>query len=148
MIEYARRRAQDHAFLYETPIDILEIVTDIANVEQYYTQSGGFRPFGTALLIGGVDEKGRSLYTIDPTGIYFKYKANSIGEGEEEVNEYLRKHYKEDLTRDEALKLAVNALKGYLKDRFDVKRIEAWYINNEKQPVKINRKEIEKFSKR
>ena len=143
LIEYARRRAQDHAFVYDTPIDVIEIVTDIANINQYYTQSGGFRPFGVSIIIGGIDEAGKSLFTIDPTGIYFKYKAYSIGEGEEEVNEYLRKNYKENMEREEALRLALKALKEYLKERFKIERIEAWYIDNERISKKIEKKELE-----
>ncbi len=147
LINYARRRAQDYRFVYDSPIDVLEVVTDIADINQYYTQAGGFRPFGVSLLVGGVDNQGRALYTIDPTGIYFRYKAYSIGEGEDEVNEFLRKNYKENLSKEAAIKLGLQALKHYLRNRFDIKRIDAWFVDEKKEATHISPKELEKFLK-
>ena len=39
------------------------------------------RPYGVALLIGGVDENGPQLYSTDPSGTYRQWKANAIGSG-------------------------------------------------------------------
>ncbi len=148
LIEFARRRAQDHAFVYDSPIDVLEIVTEIANINQYYTQSGGFRPFGVSLLIAGIDNE-KSIYVIDPAGIYLRYNAYSIGEGEDEVNEYLRKHYKKSISRNDAIKLGLNALKEYLKDNFNLHRIEVWNIDEStRKAEKLEKKDYEHLVKK
>src|SRR3989338_8860169 len=97
LTERAQLRAQQHRVTYDTPIDTLSIVKDISNLKQICTQSGGLRPFGVSLLIAGIDEAGPRLFETDPTGIYFQYKATVIGEGENEVDDILKKEYRDDL---------------------------------------------------
>jgi 20S proteasome subunit alpha 5 len=41
------------------------------------------RPYGVALLIGGVDENGPQLYQTDPSGTYCEWQADAIGSGQE-----------------------------------------------------------------
>jgi 20S proteasome subunit alpha 5 len=41
------------------------------------------RPFGVALLLGGVDKKGAHLFHCDPSGTFIEYKAKAIGSGSE-----------------------------------------------------------------
>lgn len=41
------------------------------------------RPYGVALLIGGVDEHGPQLYQTDPSGTYCEWQADAIGSGSE-----------------------------------------------------------------
>ncbi|GIR08165.1 MAG: hypothetical protein CM15mP18_4940 [Methanobacteriota archaeon] len=43
------------------------MVKKICDFKQSFTQYGGSRPFGTALLIGGVDDEGIHLYETDPS---------------------------------------------------------------------------------
>ena len=42
--------------------------SSICDFKQNYTQYGGVRPFGTALLVAGVDEHGEHLFETDPAG--------------------------------------------------------------------------------
>jgi len=46
LIERAQVLAQQHKVTYDSPIDIISIVKDVANLKQWTTQSGGYRPFG------------------------------------------------------------------------------------------------------
>src|SRR3989344_223138 len=86
------------------------LVKQISNIKQMYTQVGGARPFGVSLLfIGMIDEP--QLFITDPTGIFFEYKATAMGEAENEVKEILNKEYRENLSMDDGLKLAVACLK-------------------------------------
>ena len=146
LVEYLQKEAQNHKFVYDHPIDVLDIVVNLANVNQLYTQSGGSRPFGVSLIIGGVDSTGKNLFVVDPTGIYVKYYACAIGEGGEEVSEFLRKHYKENMSEQEALTLAIKALKSFLKDKYDPKRIDAWIVDEKiegEQKIRIvNKKNL------
>lgn len=60
------------------------------------------RPFGVALLIGGVDDNGPSLYQTDPSGTMIEYEAKGIGEGGEGIQSHLEEKYTNKLTLAEA----------------------------------------------
>jgi proteasome alpha subunit len=133
LVDRARVKAQEHRVVYDTPIDVITIVKDIADLKQMCTQSGGLRPFGVSLLIAGADEDGVKLFETDPTGIFFQYRATAIGEGEIEVKNILLKEYKESMTIEDGLKLALSALKRVISDGFDSDRIDCVYITSEKK---------------
>ena len=148
LIENAQVKAQQHRVTYNNKIDVLSVVKDIAQLKQVCTQSGGLRPFGVSLLVAGVDEDGLKLFETDPIGIYFQYKAAAIGEGETEVEQMLEKHYKEEMSLDEGLNLAVKSLRKALGKGFKAERIDAVCIRKEDKTFKrIGRKEIEKAIK-
>lgn len=148
LIDRAQVKAQQHKITYDSAIDVLSIVKDLCALKQVCTQSGGLRPFGVSLLVAGVDPAdGPKLYETDPTGIYFRYKAAVIGEGEVEVEEVLKKGYKENMSKEDAIKLAANAMIRFLKKDFNLDRIEAAYVEAPDEKFhKIGRKELEKFT--
>jgi len=146
LVERAQLKAQEHKVTYDSPIDVLTIVRDIANLKQMCTQSGGLRPFGVSLLIAGADETGVKLFETDPTGIYFQYKATAIGEGELEVKNILTKEYKDNISLDDGMKLAMTALRKSISDGFDAERIDCVFISTEKkQYEKVPKDKIAKI---
>ncbi len=146
LFERAQVKAQQHRVEYGSPIDILAIVKDACNLKQLCTQSGGLRPFGVSTLIAGVDEKGPGLFETDPTGIYYQYKAKIIGEGESEGEEILHKEYKEDLSLNQSLSLAVKILKKVLGEDFKLERIDAAIIDKQNSLMKkLTKKDIEQI---
>jgi proteasome alpha subunit len=148
LIERAQLKAQQHRVTYDSPVDVLSIIKDICDLKQICTQSAGLRPFGVSLLVAGVDEDGSAkLFETDPTGIFFQYKATAIGEGETEAEEILHKQYKEDMTLDEGLKLAVDVLlKSVDGDKFTAERLDVVTINTDKKHFKkLTKYEIEKL---
>lgn len=148
LIERAQVKAQQHRVTFDSPIDILTIVKDIAALKQICTQSGGLRPFGVSTLVGGIANKGPRLFETDPTGIYFEYKASVIGEGEPEIEEMLNKHYNPNIGLDDALKLAISSLYKVLDKKFSVERIDAAYIDmSSKQFQKVSKGKLEKVLK-
>jgi proteasome alpha subunit len=148
LIERAQMAAQQHRVTYDTEIDVLTVTKDIAALKQICTQSGGLRPFGVSLLVAGVDSAGPSLYETDPTGIYFKYKATAIGEGEEAVEEALHKEYKDTLTMEEGLKLCINALVKALDKDLVSERLDAVKITTkDRKFTKVPQSEIDKVFK-
>ncbi|MGV8168596.1 MAG: archaeal proteasome endopeptidase complex subunit alpha [Candidatus Nanoarchaeia archaeon] len=148
LVERAQLKAQQHRIEYDTPIDNLVVVKDICNLKQLCTQSGGYRPFGVSLLVAGIDEAGISLFETDPTGLYYQYKATIIGEGESDVEEMLHKEYKDGMTIEEGLQLAVKMLKKALGDQFSAERIDAAIIPlKTKQMEKVSKDKIEKLVK-
>jgi len=148
LVERAQLKAQQHRIEYDSPIDTLSVIKDICNLKQLTTQSGGLRPFGVALLVAGIDEGGMSLYETDPTGLYYQYKATVIGEGEADVEEMLHKEYKESMSLEDGLKLAIKLLKKALNSGFEADRIDAFQIPlNTKKMEKIPKEKIEKLMK-
>ncbi len=146
LFERAQLKAQQHRVEYDAPMDILAVVKDACNLKQLCTQSGGLRPFGVSTLIAGVDEKGPALFETDPTGIYYQYKAKIIGEGESEGEELLHKEYKEDLTLNESLKLAIKILKKILGEDFKAERLDAAVMKKDAGVMeKLNNGDIKKL---
>lgn len=134
----------------------------MADLKQLYTQHGGVRPFGVALVFGGVDSDGTPrLFRTEPGGQYFSYYAIAIGLGGDAANSYLEKNYKKDLSLDDAIRLAVVALfkgriassdekKEDLANAFD-EYVEVAYIDTKERMFnKVSRdviKEVVKSSK-
>ena len=147
LIERSQLKAQQHKVTYDSDIDTSTIVKDICDLKQICTQSGGLRPFGVSILVGGIDNGGARLFETDPTGIFFEYKATAIGEGEVEVEDILHKEYKPEITIEDGLKLSLKALKKILGDNFNVERIDAAYISKtEKKFKKFPKSKIEKVA--
>lgn len=144
LVDRAQVKAQQHMVNYDTPIDTMTVVKDVAALLQICTQSGGLRPFGVSLLVAGIDNSGtKRLYETDPTGIFFEYKATVIGEGEPEIEEILVKEYKDDLTIDDGLKLAIKAMSKVIDLKPDENRIDAAYITlKDKKMTKMPKEKI------
>ena len=87
----------------------------------------GVRPFGVSLLIAGCDEKGPSLYQVDPSGTYFAWKATAIGKNMVNAKTFLEKRcgtllyiisyssrFNEDMELEDVIHTAILTLKeGY-----------------------------------
>ena len=77
---------------------------------QLYTQNGGVRPFGSALIIGGVYNGKCKLFETDPSGALIEYKATAIGSGRNAAMDIFEEKYEDDLTLDGAIELALTAI--------------------------------------
>ncbi|MEM3411856.1 MAG: archaeal proteasome endopeptidase complex subunit alpha [archaeon] len=115
LVDYGRYIAQREKMIYKRPIDTEYLTKSICDLVQEYTQFGGTRPFGAALLVAGVDGEGKHLFKTDPSGGFYETYACAIGSGESEVEAFLEKKYKEKLPYDSALELILNCL--YLKNK-------------------------------
>ena len=111
LVDRARVEAQINKVTYEENIGVETVVKKICDFKQSYTQYGGVRPFGVAFLIGGVDEKGSQLFEIDPSSAFFSWKAQAIGKGSVEAVKVLKKGWKANLSKEDAIKVAIQALK-------------------------------------
>ncbi|KHO45784.1 MAG: proteasome alpha subunit [archaeon GW2011_AR4] len=148
LIERAQIMAQQHRITYDTPIDVISVVKDLCSLKQLCTQSAGLRPFGVSTLLAGVDVNGPVLFETDPTGIFWQYRATAIGESDTEIEEFLQKNYRPDLSLDEGLRMAIKAMVNVLDKNFSVERIDAVQITTaEKKFEKINRQAIDKALK-
>src|SRR3989338_5798737 len=149
LVDRAQMRAQQHSVTYDSKVDTLSLVKEICDMKQICTQSAGLRPFGVSLLVGGVEDDGKvKLFLTEPYGLYFQYKAVAIGEGETEVEQFLLKKYKASLTVEEGLKMGLQAMKDYLKENFDVERVDAAFIDNKRRKfTKLSDEELRKLTK-
>lgn len=111
LVDYARVKCQINRMTYGESIEVWALVKDICDRKQRFTQMGGIRPFGCSLLIGGMDG-GPHLYETDPSGTLREWKAHSIGRGSKDAKKVLAEEWKDDLTKDKAIDLALKALKA------------------------------------
>ena len=134
LVDRSQLKAQQHSVTYDSKIDILSIVKDICDLKQICTQSAGLRPFGVSMLVGGVEEDGTvKLFVTEPYGLYFQYKAAAIGEGEAEVDSFLQKKWKPNLSCNEGIKLGLEAMKHFLGGEFNAERVDVVYVDSEKK---------------
>lgn len=140
LVDYARSVALTHRFLYDEPVDVEILTKDICNLKQQYTQFGGARPFGVALLVAGVDRQGSKLFQTDPGGVYLGYYATAIGAESTTIVEFLEKNYKYDMEITECVELALRAL-GSAVESIDADRIEVAYADVQTRTMKKMSKE-------
>jgi proteasome alpha subunit len=131
LIDQARIYAQSNRLTYDEPIDVEIITKRVGDVKQLYTQHAGVRPFGVSIIFGGVDRTGSRVFTTDPSGSYRGYKAVAVGIGRETVENILKEEYREDLSLDEAVNLAIKCLTKSLEARGEPKRIKISVIPTE-----------------
>ena len=98
LIDRARLEAQANRSTYnKEPIDVGTLTKKICDYEQAFTQYGGIRPFGAALLIAGVYGKEKYLFETDPSGALLEYWATAIGSGKAAAIELFEQKYKKDM---------------------------------------------------
>ena len=110
MVERARVEAQINKITYSEPIRVDSLAKKLCDMLQLYTQNGGVRPFGSALIIGGVYNGACKLFETDPSGALIEYKATAIGSGRSAAMDIFEEQYKEDLSIDDAIALALTAI--------------------------------------
>lgn len=114
LVDKARKLAHtNYKRIYNEYPPVKILVQEIAKVMQESTQSGGIRPFGVSLLVGGYDQHSDSfqLYQVDPSGSYFPWKATAIGKSSVSAKTFLEKRWNENLELDDAIHVALLALK-------------------------------------
>jgi proteasome alpha subunit len=116
LVDYARVTAQVEKVTYGEKIGVEPLVKKISDYVQQYTQYGGVRPFGTSLLIAGIDDTDVYLFETEPSGAFTGYKASCIGRGREAVMAIFEKEYQENMQKDDAIMLALKAMKQVSED--------------------------------
>ncbi|MFX1578674.1 MAG: archaeal proteasome endopeptidase complex subunit alpha [Promethearchaeota archaeon] len=110
LIDQARVQAQINRLSYDEPISISSLVVNICDTKQMHTQYGGVRPYGVSLLVAGVDDHGPQLFTTDPSGSFWGWKAAAIGKEADVVRDFFAEKYKPTIDLDAALDLAIEGL--------------------------------------
>ena len=110
LVERARIESQINKITYNEPILVGGLAKKICDMKQMYTQNGGVRPFGSALIIGGVNGEDVKLFETDPSGALIEYKATAIGSGVQAAVDVFEERYEEDLSLEDAIDLGLDAL--------------------------------------
>ena len=110
LIDFARRRAQVNQLRYGRPIGVETLTKAVTDHIQQYTQVGGARPFGVALIIGGIENGTPRLYETDPSGTPYEWQALAVGADRGEIEDYLEANYDTEMALDEGVGLALSAL--------------------------------------
>ena len=130
-VDNARFFSQSNKMIYDEPVEVETIAKHLADQSQQYTQYAGVRPYGVALILGGVVNKNPQLFLTDPSGTYISYDAIAIGSGSEQVTDFLEKTYKNDLSLDDASALAAAGIYLSSEDKEGTSHIRMAHIKTE-----------------
>lgn len=144
LIERAQLICQQSRITYDSPIEPELVIKDISNTKQQFTQYGGARPFGVAMMIAGINNGKCELFTSDITGNYSSYYANAIGENDDKIKEKLRERYNQNLTIKKGIKLALEIFEEVKGKDFDIDSFEVVMLENkpESKLKRVEGKEI------
>ena len=143
LVARARVESQVNRITYAADIPVDVLVKKLCDFKQSFTQYGGSRPFGTALLIGGVDDNGIHLYETDPSGAYQSYHAGAIGSGRNSVVEYFEQNWKEGLTLNAAMKMGLEALRDANDSELNRDAVEVVVVDQNGYSI-LNRDDVNK----
>lgn len=136
-VDNARFFSQSSKLTYDEAVEVETIAKHLADQCQQYTQYAGVRPFGVALILGGVINKTPQLYLTDPSGTYIAYDAIAIGSGSDQVTRFLETEYKDDLSLDDAATLAAAGIYLASEDKDESSHIRMAQISTETSTYEI-----------
>ena len=148
LVERARIECQVNTFNYSEDLAVESLVKKICDFKQSYTQYGGVRPFGTAMLMAGIDASGPHLYETDPSGAMMAYKAGGIGAGRNEVMEVFEKNFKDNMTQNQAVNLGLKGLSAANDNNLKSEVVEIAIRNPEKEFHTLSSEEVGKAVKK
>ena len=147
-VDGARFFSQGNRMTYDESVEVGTVAKHLADQAHQFTQYGGVRPNGVSMIIAGIDQKGESIYVTDPSGTYVQFSAVAIGAGADDVNAFLEKHYKEDLSLDDAAALAIAAINLKAEAKDGVNNIKmAKITTSAKVFEKVSESDLQNYSK-
>lgn len=153
LIDHARVEAQNHRFNYDEPISVESCTLSVCELALQFgedrrdrNKNAMSRPFGVALLIAGIDEKGPQLFHADPSGTFVRWKAKAIGAGTEGAQSVLQDKYETLETLDEAKLLCMKILKQVIEEEVTSNNVEVAVLRrNEDGRVKFENASLEEL---
>ena len=109
-VDHARTFSAANRLNYDESVEVETVAKYLADQCHQFTQYSGVRPYGVALIIAGVDQKGQALYVTDPSGTFVQYSAVAIGAGSDAATDFLEKSYSDQMTMDDAAALTIAAI--------------------------------------
>ncbi|KAG2468694.1 SORT protein, partial [Polypterus senegalus] len=129
LIDKARVETQNHWFTYNETMTVESVTQAVSNLALQFGEEDAdpgamSRPFGVALLFGGVDEKGPQLYHMDPSGTFVQCDARAIGSASEGAQSSLQEVYHKSMTLKDAIKSSLTILKQVMEEKLNATNIE------------------------
>ena len=146
-VDGARFFSQGNRMTYDESVEVATVAKHLADQAHQFTQYGGVRPNGVSMIIAGIDQKGESIYVTDPSGTYIQFSAIAIGADSDDVNEFLEKHYKDDLSIEDAASLAIAAINLKADAKDGVNNIKMAKITTESKIFeKVSESDLQNYS--
>ena len=143
LIDVARRQAQVNRLRYDEPASVESLTKEVTDYIQQYTQTGGARPFGVALLVGGIEDGEPRLFETDPSGTPYEWQAVAIGGSRDDIQTYLEDEYAEEIDLEGGVELALRALSSVNDEGLDATGVDIATIDTEsKQFSKLDEDDI------
>ncbi len=146
-VDGARFFSQGNRMTYDESVEVGTVAKHLADQAHQFTQYGGVRPNGVSMIIAGIDQKGESIYITDPSGTYIQFSAIAIGAGSDDVNTFLEKHYKDDLSLEDAAALAIAAINLKADAKEGINDIKMAKITTESKTFeKVSESDLQNYS--
>jgi len=146
-VDGARFFSQGNRMTYDESVEVATVAKHLADQAHQFTQYGGVRPNGVSMIIAGIDQKCESIYVTDPSGTYVQFSAIAIGAGSDEVNAFLEKHYKDDLSLEDAAALAIAAINLKADAKDGINNIKMAKITTESKTFeKVSESDLQNYS--
>ena len=131
LIDVARRQAQVNRLRYDEPASVESLTKEVTDYIQQYTQTGGARPFGVALLVAGIEDGEPRLFETDPSGTPYEWQAVAIGGSREDIQNYLEEEYTDEMDLEGGIELALRALASVNEEELDATGVDIATIDVE-----------------
>ena len=116
LIDFARQEAQVEQIRYGERAGIETLTKRVTDNVQQFTQVGGARPFGVALIVAGIEDGEPRLFEADPSGTSYEWEAFSIGEGRSEIRDHLEEGFTDGMSLEAGIELAFGGLAELTED--------------------------------
>ena len=111
LIDLMKANARHYEVTQGRPIQIRALTSLLANLMFSYR----WLPFQAQIRLGGVDDTGAHIFSIDPLGGFTEEKMVVSGSGSPVALGVLESEYRPDLSLDEAIKLAFKAVAAAIR---------------------------------
>ena len=146
-VDNARFFSQGNRITYDESVEVATVAKHLADQAHQFTQYGGVRPNGVSMIIAGIDQKGESIYLTDPSGTYVQFTAIAIGAGSDDVNDFLEKNYRDDLSLEDAASLAIAAINLKAERKDGINDIKMAKISAESKIFeKVSEADLQRYS--
>lgn len=144
---YMQNECLNHKWAFESSMQIGRLVRQLSDKSQVFTQKNEKRPYGVGLLVAGCDKTGPHLYETNPSGDYFEYVAQAIGNRPQAAKTYFEKHYETfpGLSKDELITHALAALKATAQEKLTTLNISVAYVCVDQPYTKLDEAALAPF---
>jgi proteasome beta subunit len=113
LVRFVKAEVELYRLRRQTPMSVKAAATLMSNILRRGGGSQGF--FYVGLIVGGYDEEGGHVYSLDAAGGSIPDNYISVGSGSPYAYGVLEDHYKKELPLSDSIDLAIRALNAAMK---------------------------------